>query len=179
MCFSWGQALQEAGGDVGDRDDDDALDGDQQLAVFLDPLDHAFRALEGAFGDADLFARLEVELLGIGAHQGLADEVDVAAVGRRGDQDEHPHLLFGDGGRLGAVCATVDHQLGEVVLLEGLEGVRRGPHEKEGGGQLDWALTASLQCHVGLGTFLLGFFLDAEDAVVENADGVPVGLHWA
>ncbi len=185
FCRGRAQALQEGGGDVRDRHGDHAVDGDQELPVFLDPPDNALRALERTLRHAHLFARLEVECPLVGAQEVVGDDVHIAAVGRRGDQDEHPHFLFRDGRRLGAVGAAVDHQFAEVALFKGLEGLEVGPDEEQRRGQLDLLPAGAaadgflhgLQGLVGPHASLGQLIADRLDPVIEDFDGVPVFGH--
>ena len=173
---TWLDFLQKIRVDVTDRDDGDAADGHDELAVLLDALDVALGARVDAARHAHAVARVVLRRVGAevrGAPPSLC----------RGDEDEGAHLLVAD--RAGDVVPVrvlggVVHEVLVVVALESDEplGVAAHEHQRGDEGLLGVAQAAVL---VGLdgvdGDVALDpgrqQGLEVDDPVVEHLEGVP------
>ena len=163
--------------DVTDRDDGDAADGHDELAVLLDALDETLGTLVDAVDHAHAVARV---VLG-----SVRTEVRGPAAGVRGrNEDEGPHLLVADwtGDVVPVrVLGGVVHEVLVVVALESDEPLGVAAHEHQRGDE-GFLLIRQLSPVMPLdgvdGNVALnpgrqqGFEVD--DPVVEHLEGVPV-----
>ena len=168
------EALEEAGGDVGGGDGDDAFDGDDEAFVAVYALDVAFGALEDSAGDADALAFLEVDGFGVQVF-----EVWVAAGGHH---LEGVHLAVGNNGRVLGAAVPVKDDVSFEFLLDCL-GLRDRAVEKDeradGGFLHHRALAMMLMLHefggvVALDRDPLQLGFGPKNLVEENLQGKPV-----
>lgn len=166
--------LEEAGGDVGGGDGDDAFDGNDEAFVAVYALDVAFGALKDSAGDADALAFLEVDGFGVQVF-----EVGVAAGGHH---LESVHLAVGNDGRVLGAAVPVKDDMSFEFLLDCL-GLRDRAVEKDeraDGGFLHHRELAMMLMLHELGRVVafdrdplqLGF--SPKNLVEENLQGKPV-----
>ncbi len=161
--------------DVAHCDDGDTGHGDDEFAVFFDPLDVAFGTLVDAIDDAHSVAGV---VLGR-----ISAEVPHVTTGiGRGHEDEGAHLHVANHARLAGLGIRVVHERIVVVALERHQPRLRAPHEHErrnelhlGIGQVPTLiLLDGVVRHVGLDAFRLEQRFEIHHAVVEDLKGVPV-----
>ena len=161
--------------DVTDRDDGDAADGHDELAVLLDALDVAFGARVDATRHAHAVARVVLGRVG-------AEVRGVAAGVGRGDEDEGPHLLVADGPGGLFLRGRVVHKVLVVVVLEIDQPLLLAADEHQGRDERHF-FVGEPPVFVGLdgvdGDVTLDpgrqQGLEIDDPVVEHLEGVPVG----
>ena len=161
--------------DVAHSNDGDTSYGDDEFAVFLDPLDVAFGALVDAVDDAHSVA-------GVVLGRVSAEVPHVSTGIGRGHEDEGAHLSVADYTRFASIGIRVVHEHVIVVALERHQPRLRAPHEHErrdelhlGIGQVPaLVLLNGVVRHVGLDAFRLEQGLEIHHAVVEDLKGVPV-----
>ena len=163
--------------DVTDRDDGDAADGHDELAVLLDALDVALGARVDAARHAHAVARVVLRRVG-------AEVLDAPPGIGRGDEDEGAHLLIAD--RAGdivpvRVLGGVVHEVLVVVALESDEPLGVAANEQQRGDQLllfvrQLAPVVPLDGVYGeVALHAVGQEgLEEDDPVVEHLEGVPV-----
>ncbi len=110
--------------DVTDRDDGDAADGNDQLAILLDALDVALGARVDPARHAHTIARVILGRVG-------TEVLGVATRLGGGDQDEGAHFLVPDGPGGLFLRGRVVHEVLVVVMLEVDEPFRRATHEEQ------------------------------------------------
>ena len=161
--------------DVTDRDDGNAGDGDDEFAVFLDPLDVALGTLVDTVNHAHAIARVVLRRI-------RAEILHVATGIGRGHEDEGAHLCIVNHPGFAGPGLRIEHEIPVVLVFEVDQPLRRATHEHQRRNQLFLDIrqaTAlipffSMVRYIRLDTFGIKQGFEVDDPVVEYFQGVPV-----